>query len=267
MAYTNAAQKGKDILIQKGSGGGVVTLGGIRTKDFTINSGIVDVTTADDTNRYRQLLAATEIKHLSVSGSGVVKDTQAQQQAVTDTLAQTVDTYTLTCPGIGTFVGPFQLNPVQDGGPVQPGSNLRYRPRVRRRPHLHGRGLGVNPLRGEAEVKIGRCKFILAAEMAGLAELSSATGCKTIHELYERLIGTELLVTRRALAAFVLSGTDADGKVLKRREAAAVAVDSFSLSDIVPIQAAFVEIMSALTRKPDQVGEGDEAGNPTAAQT
>lgn len=124
----------------------------------------------------------------------------------------------------------------------------------------------MNPLRGETEVTIGRCKFVLAAEMEGLAELSASTGCKTIHELYERLIGTELRVTQRALATFTMSGVAADGKALKRREAAALAVTTFSLADILPVQAAFLEIMSALTRKPDQVGEGDEAGNATAAQ-
>lgn len=117
MPFTAAAQKASAILIQKGSGGGVTTIGGIRAKSFTINSETVDVTTADDSNRYRQLLAAVGIKHISVSGSGVIKDTQAQQTAITDLLAQTVDTYTLTVPGIGTFVGPFQLTQFQMGGP------------------------------------------------------------------------------------------------------------------------------------------------------
>lgn len=116
MAYTATAQKGAGILIQKGTGGGVTTIGGIRAKTFTINSETVDVTTADDSNRWRKLLAATGIKTMSVSGSGIIKDTQAQQQAVTDVIAQTVDDYTLTVPGLGTFVGAFQLSQFQTGG-------------------------------------------------------------------------------------------------------------------------------------------------------
>lgn len=116
MSYSNAAQKGAAILIQKGSGGSVVTLGGIRTKTFTINSETVDVTTADDSNRWRQLLAATGIKTMQVSGGGVIKDTAAQQQAITDVIAQTVDTYTLTVPGVGTFVGAFQLSQFEIAG-------------------------------------------------------------------------------------------------------------------------------------------------------
>lgn len=112
MAFSAAAQKASAILIQKGA----TTIGGIRTKDFTINSGMVDVTTADDTNRWRQLLAATEIKHISVSGSGVLKDTAAQQALATDIIAQTTDTYTLTVPGVGTFVGLFTLTQFKMGG-------------------------------------------------------------------------------------------------------------------------------------------------------
>lgn len=116
MAYTSTAQKGLSILIQKGSGGSVVTLGGMKTQSLRINSETVDVTTADDTSRYRQLLAAAGVKSLTFSGSGVLKDTAAQQTMVTDALAQTVDTYTMTVPGIGTFVGAFQISDVEMSG-------------------------------------------------------------------------------------------------------------------------------------------------------
>ena len=112
MAYDTTAQPGRDILLQKGA----TTIGGFRTRSLTINSEIVDVTTADDTNRWRQLLAATGIKTLSFSGSGVLKDTAAQQALFTDVIAQTADTYTVTMPGVGTFSGLFQIASVQAGG-------------------------------------------------------------------------------------------------------------------------------------------------------
>lgn len=112
MAYTNTAQKGSAILIQKGA----TTIGGIRTTSFQINSETVDVTSADASNRWRQLLAAAGIKSLSVSGSGVLKDTAAQQTVVTDVIAQTLDTYTLTVPGLGTFTGLFQVASFQGAG-------------------------------------------------------------------------------------------------------------------------------------------------------
>lgn len=112
MAYDAAAKKGSAFLLQKGA----TTIGGFRTRSLAFNSEIVDVTSADDTNRFRQLLAAAGIKTLAISGSGIIKDTAAQQALATDINAQTVDTYTITVPGIGTFAGPFQLNKLDFAG-------------------------------------------------------------------------------------------------------------------------------------------------------
>lgn len=112
MAYSAAAQKGRSFLLQKGA----TEIGGFRTRSLVLNAETVDVTTADDTSRFRQLLAATGIKSLSFSGSGIIKDTQAQQTLITDWGAQTSDTYTVTVPGIGTFAGAFQITQVTMAG-------------------------------------------------------------------------------------------------------------------------------------------------------
>lgn len=105
MAYSNAAQKADSFFLDKGA----TRIGGFKTRSLKINGGTVDVTTSDDTSRYRQLLAATGVKSLSFSGSGLVKDNAAGQAVVTDALAQTTDTYTVTVPGLGTFVGAWQI--------------------------------------------------------------------------------------------------------------------------------------------------------------
>lgn len=112
MAYDAAAQKGMSFLVQKGA----TTIGGFRTRSISLRSDTVDVTTADDTSRYRQLLAATGIKSGSFSGSGVIKDTAAQQAMWTDVLAQTADTYTFTIDGVGTVTGTFQLTQLDASG-------------------------------------------------------------------------------------------------------------------------------------------------------
>lgn len=112
MAFTATAQKGSAIILQKGA----TTTGGFRTRSFAINAEIVDVTTVDDTNRYRQLLAASGIKNVSFTGDGVIKDTAAQQAMITDILAQTNDTYTLTWPGVGTLSGAFTINKFDGAG-------------------------------------------------------------------------------------------------------------------------------------------------------
>lgn len=122
----------------------------------------------------------------------------------------------------------------------------------------------VNPVRGETEVVIAKGKYVLAATMESLASLSREAGCATLHDLYTRLMGTELFTTTRALVAFIQSGADAAGKPLKRREASALAVASFSLADANAVQAGFIDLLSALTRKPDDAGQ-DDAGNGKAA--
>lgn len=112
MAYDAAAKKGLSILLQKGA----TTVGGFKVRSISISSDLVDVTTADDTSRWRQALAGAAVKNLSFSGSGVVKDTAAQQAMVTDVIAQTLDTYTVTIPGLGTFAGLYQITQFQASG-------------------------------------------------------------------------------------------------------------------------------------------------------
>lgn len=112
MAFDAAAKKGSAFLLQKGA----TTIGGFRQRSLSIKTDTVDVTTADDTNRYRQLLAAAAIKSLSFTGDGVLKDTAAQQALITDILAQTLDTYTVTIPGVGTFAGNWTISGVDMSG-------------------------------------------------------------------------------------------------------------------------------------------------------
>lgn len=122
----------------------------------------------------------------------------------------------------------------------------------------------MNPVRGEVSVEIAGGKYVLAATMEGLSQLSHVTGCRTLHDLYERLIGTEIFTTLAALRALVQSGRDADGKDMKRKDAASTAALSFTLSDASAVQAAFVEMLGALTRQPDE-REDSEPGNATTA--
>ena len=51
--------------------------------------------------------------------------------------------------------------------------------------------LPANPLRGEAEVRIGAIDFRIAVTFSGLARLSDAIGARTLDELYGRLLGFE----------------------------------------------------------------------------
>lgn len=122
----------------------------------------------------------------------------------------------------------------------------------------------VNPVRGEAEVEIAGDKYLLAATMEGLAELSRTAGCETFDDLFRRMMGSELFTARAALSVLVQKAT-IDGKELKGAKAGLAAVAAYSLADMVPVQAGFLAILDALTRKPE-AGPADDAGNATAAQ-
>ena len=70
-----AAQKGKDLLLKLDDGtGDFVTVAGLRTRRFTLNTEAVDVTHAESAGRWRELLAGAGVKRASISGSGVFKD-------------------------------------------------------------------------------------------------------------------------------------------------------------------------------------------------
>lgn len=110
------ALKGADVLLKKGTSAAGTVIGGMRTTAWTINAETVDVTTADNTNKWRELLAATGIKNMSVTMSGVLADTTAHSQMVQDVIAQTIDAYGLVVGALGTFDGNFQLTNVEGTG-------------------------------------------------------------------------------------------------------------------------------------------------------
>jgi TP901-1 family phage major tail protein len=105
------AKKGSEFLLKYDSGGGtMVTLGGGRTNQMSINNAPVDVTSQDDTSRWRQLLAGAGVRTLSHSSSMIFVDDAAQQAAVAAALADTHSTYEITIPDLGTFEFAGQIN-------------------------------------------------------------------------------------------------------------------------------------------------------------
>lgn len=113
------AQKGDSILLKIGddsSPQAFVAIGGLRTKNLTINSETVDVTSADDTSKWRQLLEGAGLKNMSVSGAGVFKDGTAADAVNASALDQTHLDWQMVVPGLGTFEGKFQVSSLQYAG-------------------------------------------------------------------------------------------------------------------------------------------------------
>lgn len=110
------AFKGSSVLLKKGTASSGTTIGGMRTTGLTINSETVDVTTADNINRWRALLPEAGIKNMSITMAGVLASVSAHQAMVADMIAQTVDAYGLILDDFGYFDGNFQITSLEASG-------------------------------------------------------------------------------------------------------------------------------------------------------
>lgn len=117
-----AAQKGDAVLIKHGNQATpevFTAVGGLRASSVTFNTEQVDITSADDTSKWRQLLQGAGIMSLSISGSGVWKADTAALNARTRAMNanQYLDNWQIVIPGLGTFSGAFQFTNLKyDGG-------------------------------------------------------------------------------------------------------------------------------------------------------
>lgn len=113
-----AAQKGKDLLlkIDSSGAGSFVTVAGLRTKRLAFNSETVDITDADSTGRWRELLAGSGVQRASVSGAGVFRDAQSDNLIRTGFFAGTIVDWQLVVPDFGTVEGPFQVTALEYTG-------------------------------------------------------------------------------------------------------------------------------------------------------
>jgi TP901-1 family phage major tail protein len=111
-----AAQKGKDLLVKIHDGSDFVTVAGLRTRRLAFNAETVDITHAESTNRWRELLEGAGVKRASIAGRGLFKD------AATDVLMRTtffdgaVKNYQIVIPEFGTVEGAFQIVSLEFAG-------------------------------------------------------------------------------------------------------------------------------------------------------
>ena len=113
------AQRGRDLLIKIGDGGSpesFTSVAGLKTSSLAFNAQTADITNADSTDMWRELLEGG-VKSASLSGSGVFKDAAsdaALRQAFFD---GTTMNYQVVVPGFGIVEGPFRITQLQYDGP------------------------------------------------------------------------------------------------------------------------------------------------------
>ena len=111
------AQKGKDLLVKISDGaGGFTTIAGLRTRRLAFNAETVDITNAESSNRWRELLDGAGVKRASVSGRGLFKDAGSDASMRQTFFDGSVLSYQIVIPDFGTVEGPFQLTNLEFAG-------------------------------------------------------------------------------------------------------------------------------------------------------
>ena len=112
-----AAQRGKDLLLKIAAAGDTFqTCAGLRSKRIAFNAETVDVTDADATGRWRQLLAGSGVQRASVSGAGIFKDAASDALIRAAFFNGDILNWQIVVPDFGTVSGLFQITALEYGG-------------------------------------------------------------------------------------------------------------------------------------------------------
>lgn len=112
-----AAQQGRMMLLKMETAASTYTaVAGIRTTKFTINATSVESTDADSPDAWKELLDGAGIKSMSISGSGVFKNSTIEASVLNALLADTIKNWQAIVPGLGTFQGAYHIDSVEFDG-------------------------------------------------------------------------------------------------------------------------------------------------------
>jgi len=112
-----AGQKGRDILLKISDGaGGWVTLAGIRASRIQLSAALVDATSADSPEAWRELLAGAGAKTAKVTGRGVFKDAVSDARMRAVFFAGEAPDWQFILPDFGTLEGAFQVSELSWSG-------------------------------------------------------------------------------------------------------------------------------------------------------
>lgn len=114
-----AGQKGRDVLIKIGDGGGpeiFSIVAGIRAKTISLNARTVDATSGESPEAWRELIAGAGVKSASVSGAGVFKDAASDTLMQQAFFTQAARNFQLVIPAFGTLAGPFLIEALDYSG-------------------------------------------------------------------------------------------------------------------------------------------------------
>ena len=113
-----AAQRGKDLLLKVDATGSsdFATVAGLRARSLAFNTATVDVTHAESTDEWRELLAGAGAKSARISGSGIFKDAASDETVRGLFFGGTIRNWQVVIPDFGTVAGRFQITALEYSG-------------------------------------------------------------------------------------------------------------------------------------------------------
>jgi TP901-1 family phage major tail protein len=114
-----AAQSGKSIVVSITNNEGspaLEAIAGLRSRSIAINSETVDITNADSTGNWRELLPSVGVRSCSISGSGVFTDDSSEEEIREVMFANEFRVFNFLVPDFGTFAGDFQVTSLEYAG-------------------------------------------------------------------------------------------------------------------------------------------------------
>jgi TP901-1 family phage major tail protein len=113
-----SAQRGKDLLLKVDTtgSGAFATVAGLRARSLAFNAATVDVTHAESTDEWRELLSNAGAKSARISGSGIFKDAASDETVRGLFFAGTIRNWQVVIPDFGTVGGAFQITALEYSG-------------------------------------------------------------------------------------------------------------------------------------------------------
>ncbi|KZK83497.1 Phage major tail protein 2 [Pseudovibrio sp. Ad13] len=112
------AQAGKDLLLKLDTvgDGTFESVAGLRSRRLALNATPIDITDAESTGRWRELLAGASTRQASLSGSGLFRDKASAEKVRMAFFAGELRSWQVILPGFGTLEGPFHLSALEYSG-------------------------------------------------------------------------------------------------------------------------------------------------------
>lgn len=121
-----ALQRGRDMLIYRGSGISAANLiGGLTETSITMNGTVIDGSTKD-TDGWRELVEDAALKSFSIACSGMFKDTTSDELIRQAAMNQSIDRYTLRFSNGDLLECDFQITNYSRAGSVEGVETYNY---------------------------------------------------------------------------------------------------------------------------------------------